>query len=261
MSRANYRAWTADELNLLSEAWVRGGLKAARAVLPGRSDYSIKGKAESLMLRLAGRKPYERYEPSEFVDAALKRAYAKGRPDLIALSKTLQRPKGWLKYRAGILGLRNELDRHGRHWSDAEDEIVRTGQDRGLGVPAIRKRLVQAGYRRSLTAVCCRLQNLELGFNRNWWTATQVAAIFNIDIHSVLRWIDQGWLTATRKQGPSAIMESEERRQLWAIRPESVRDFMLRHPGKWDHRRVRKEVLLDLLCPERFNTMASKEAA
>lgn len=260
--QVTYIPWTADEITALIEAWPRGGIKAAREALPGRSEDSLRGKADALNLTIPNRKKYERYAPSEFIDAALKRAYFQGRPDLPALEKTLQRPRGWLKYRAGTLGLRSQaVGRPDCNWLPAEDAIVVEGHDRGLSVTAIHKRLRNAGHQRSLNAVCCRIQVLDLSFNRNWWNARQVAAIFGIDSSSILRWIDQGWLAGKRSAGPSALVELEDHQKMWAIQPQAVRDFMLRYPEKWDHRKVRKEVLLDLLCPERFNTMATKEAA
>lgn len=259
--QATYLPWTAAERDALFEAWPRGGIKAARVVLPGRSDDSLKGKADALNLVIVGRKKYTRYEPSEFIDAAIKRAYLQGRPDLPALEKATGRPKGWLKYRAGVMGLRSQaVGRPECAWLAAEDAMIVAGQDQGLTVTTIHKRLRNAGHQRSLNAVSCRIQNLGLCFNRSWWTASQVAALLGMDVNSILRWIEKGWLTGTRKAGPSALVEPEERRKMWAISQQAVRDFMLRYPEKWDHRKVRKEVLLDLLCPERFNTMALKEA-
>jgi len=83
-----------------------------------------------------------------------------------------------------------------------------------------------------------------------------------MDSHAVLRWIDLGWLRATRQQGPGSVLNvTELQRVMYSVKPDDVRRFMLAHPEKWDHRRMKKEVLLDLLCPDRFNTAAMKDAA
>lgn len=35
---------------------------------------------------------------------------------------------------------------------------------------------------------------------------------------------------------------------MYRITPALLRRFLLQHPARWDHRKMQKEVLLDLLC-------------
>ena len=254
LTQKDYVYWTRAELDLLSDAWAKGGLKAAREALPGRSDDSLRGKAHSLGVTIAGRKKHERYKPSEFVDAAIRRAYLDGRPNLAELSKCVNRPRDWLKWRAGELGVRRQLAGGGAVWTDMEDAIVTEGSDAGLSITAIQARLKRAGFGRSVGAVGCRVVALKIGFSRNWWSANEVGELFGIDAHVVVRWIQAGLLRATRKSGNSNRSPTDERIKMHAIQPDDVRRFMIENPSAWDHRKMRKEVLLDMLCPSAMNT-------
>ncbi len=80
-----YKPWEAWELDALKEAWPRGAMKAAQAALPHRGETSIRGKANALHLVMAGRAAYRKQESSEWIDAALRRAY---RSSIPPLSKT-----------------------------------------------------------------------------------------------------------------------------------------------------------------------------
>jgi len=256
----SYQPWTREELDTLAAVWPNGAMKAALAALPGRGEHSIRGKVSALNLAYT---VYESVPQSDFVDAAIKRAYAKGRPNLAELAKTTGRNKGWLKGRAGVLGVRAMPTGTPKVcWSPEEDAILESGLNRHLSVSTIHRQLNRAGHSRSLTAIVCRSDNLGLRFSREGWSATQVAVIFDMDSHAVLRWIDLGWLRATRQQGPGSVLNvTELQRVMYSVKPDDVRRFMLAHPEKWDHRRMKKEVLLDLLCPDRFNTAAMKDAA
>ena len=236
----SYQPWTREELDTLAAVWPNGAMKAALAALPGRGEHSIRGKVSALNLAYT---VYESVPQSDFVDAAIKRAYAKGR--------------------AGVLGVRAMPTGTPKVcWSPEEDAILESGLNRHLSVSTIHRQLNRAGHSRSLTAIVCRADNLGLRFSREGWSATQVAVIFDMDSHAVLRWIDLGWLRATRQQGPGSVLNvTEPQRVMYSVKPDDVRRFMLAHPEKWDHRRMKKEVLLDLLCPDRFNTAAMKDAA
>lgn len=253
---SNRQPWTRAELDLLSVAWPKGGYREAKKVLPHRGHNSLAGKAASLTLRVLGR-GYDREGSTELIDAALKRAYKTGRPNLSELARSTGRKRGWLKYRASFLGL--TLHPRGAPnfpWLDEEDKILEDLLESGASAHTIRKKLYERGHVRSLTAIVTRVETLKLSFNRDFWTATDVARMFDIDTKSILRWIEKGWLYAKRVDGPSRAIESEtepERRKLWHISPDSIRRFMLERPECWDHRLMKKEILLDLLVPKKFN--------
>ncbi len=240
--------WQDWEVEALKTAWPRGALKAAQAALPHRSANSLRGRAERLGLKMAGRAVYRKQPASEWIDAALRREYRNAQPNLAKLSKELDRTRGWLKWRAGVLGIRKQARPYNRRWEPEEQRILEACIDAGHGVATIHKRLHKAGYARALTAILARLNAQNLPLTRNYWTANDVAALFALEVHSVLAWIHKGWLPAKRTPGPSCCDEIEERRQMYAITASNVRKFMLAYPHAWDHRRMRIEVLLDLLC-------------
>ena len=261
MARKNYLRWTREELDLLSREWPHGGLKAVRHLFPHRSDISLAGRASFLGLRITTRKTYTAYPQSDFVDAAIKREYANGRrPDLKSLEKAIGRPRGWIKYRAGVLGVRTEWTKGGRVWVKQEDDILEACRNAGMGVSAARARLKRAGYQRTLGAVCSRIDTLKLGFGREWWSLNEVAQLMGVDSHKVADWANAGLLRADRRIGNSNMGQPVlERYKMWSVTRESLQKFMLSHPERWDHRRMRKEVLLDLLCNS-FNAHALRAA-
>lgn len=255
-----YQPWTQAEIQALIDTWPHGGIRAARAALPGRTDQQLKGKSYALNLVVLGKKAYRRFETSEFIDAAIRRAYRTGKPDLAALEKTTGRDAGWLKYRAQVLGV--STVRGGRpncNWTPDEDALLSAGADQSLSVTTIQSRLRKAGHQRSLAAITSRITTLGLSLRRDAWTASDVSQIFDLDLHSVRRWISSGALPAKRCGGLTG-RANPDAETFWSIQPEAIRDFMLRNPEKWDHRRMRKEVLLDLLCGREFNAAVRKGA-
>lgn len=238
--------WSAAEVAILCEAYPKGGTRAVLARLPHLSIGSIRRKVELLRLRMPERARYRKQPSSEWIDAAIRREYKTGRPKLKVLARTLGREHGWVKIRAAMLGLCRS--KHGR-WTEAEDALLERCLDRSMAVSTIHKQFGAAGFQRSMSAIMSHIASRGLSFHRDFWTAQDVALALATDIHSVLDWIDAGKLAAARGPGPSAIREPvDSRRLLWQIKPQAVRRFMLAHPECWDHRKMRREVLLDLLA-------------
>lgn len=258
-----YRYWTRREMDALEEAWKVGGMKAAREALPHRSEASLRGKVDALNLNLPGRKRYERIPDSEmeWVDAALRRAYRDGRPDLVQLSLQLNRPKGALKSRACLLGLARPAARNGLEWTDDESRLLAECLNAGLAIRTVHKRFLRAGFKRSLTAIACRVSRSNLSWQRNFLVSTEVAVMFDVDPKIVHGWLRAGLLKAKRAPGPSSIRDVSDRDKLWQIQVEDVREFMLTHPERWEHRKMQQQILLDLLCGSDFNRHARQESA
>ena len=255
---ANAQRWTRAELDLMTEHWPKGGIRAVAPLLPHRSAESLRGKADFLGLYIAGRKRPEKYQPSEFIDAAIRRAYQTGAPNLSSLERATGRHRGWIKWRAAALGV--SITNGGNHapWSAAENALLRDGIDAGKSATTLHRALKLAGYHRSLSATATQIFKLGLSFTRDWWTARDVALMFATDHKSVVRWLENGWLVATKERGPSASRDAAA--TLWKIKPAAVRAFMLTYPEKWDHRRMNREILLDLLVPNALNRSATRES-
>jgi hypothetical protein len=243
--------WTPEDLALLEQTYISGGgLSAACAALPHRSRDSVRGKVEYLRLRIPGRESYRRQVSTEWIDAQIKRAYRNVEPRLKELSRVTDRTIGWLKYRAGVLGLRRVNDaRYNAPWEAEEQAILQDAVAAGRTVGAIHKRLRNAGFNRSLTAIQARISTLKLRTCRNGMTANEVAQLMGVDDHVVLRWLTQNKLRGERSVGTSiAAYIDEIQHPMWQISYSALRDFMLDWPGDWDHRKVGKVALLDILC-------------
>lgn len=258
MMAANAQRWTRAELDLMTEHWPKGGIRAVAPLLPHRSGESLRGKADFLGLHINGRKRPEKYHPSEFIDAAIRRAYQTGAPNLSNLERATGRHRGWIKWRAAAMGV--SITNGGNHapWSADENALLQDGIDNGKSATALHLALKRAGYHRSLSATATQIFKLGLSFTRDWWTASDVALMFAIDHKSIVRWLESGWLVATKERGPSASKDAAT--TLWKIQPEAVRRFMLAYPEKWDHRRLNREILLDLLVPKALNRSATRES-
>lgn len=242
--------WQPWELEALQTAWAEGGAKAAQQVLPHRTKESLRGKAFVLEVRVQGRAPYLKQPSSEWIDAAIKRAYRQPKPELKRLARELDREVGWLKWRAGVLGVRRVAEQPWRRWTEAEIDLLRDGIERGYALSTLHRRLRQAGFQRSLSAVADRVRELQLGWNRPWYSASEVGKMLGIASKSVAQWIEKGWLKADRGVGiasEACADDLETRRLQYQITMPAVRKFLISYPRVWDHRRVRIEVLLDLL--------------
>jgi hypothetical protein len=262
-TRHTYTRWTREELDIFEAAWRRGGLKAAQAALPQRSPASLRGKAYALTAHVDGRAPYRKTSPAdwEWIDAALRRAYRDGKPNLVQLAAQLKRPRGMLKSRACYLGLAKKADTD-RRWTAEEDALLQALIERGYAVRAIHKRMAKAGHPRSLSAIVSRVSKSDgLVWERDFLTAADVASLFGVDSKTALGWLRAGQLKGKRGQGPSSTREVTDERLLWQVRYDDIPAFMLAYPGYWDHRKISQEVLLDLLRPGELNRIARKEMA
>jgi hypothetical protein len=62
-----------------------------------------------------------------------------------------------------------------------------------------------------------------------------------------LKQIETGRLVAKKKAGLYSADQEVDEQTKYAIAPKAVTRFMRDHPAHWDHRRMNKAVLLDLL--------------
>jgi len=238
-----YVPWTREELDLLSSEWPKGGWRHVKTLFPNRSYSSICGKAVALQLRLEG-STYVKQEATEWTTAVIKRAYLNPYPDVKALAKSLNRTHGWVKYQARLLGVARNL--HNAPWTPEEDALLTECLEKTQALNTVYKKFRAAGFQRTLNAISGRVVALNGGWQRGFYTANDLATLFAIEVHSVLAWIRTGKLKAKRVSGPSCQEQGVE--SMWAVTPKAVRTFMLEYPVAWDHRRLQKEVLLDLLC-------------
>lgn len=241
--------WTIDNrVEALRDAWERGGIQEARPLFPDQTDEQIRSAAQRYKILRHLHRSHQPQELTPFIEAALRCEYRDGRPDLKVLSARLNVRRGWLKCQAQRLGLTRPA--RGRRWVAAEDAILEAGIEAGVSPQTIARKLQKAGFNRGTASVIHRKETLCWRLSRNTLTVRDVAKLFGADHKSVLRWINKGWLSAKRGVAFYAADPRESadpERQHWAISYGQLRNFMLRHFAEWDHRRMRKEILLDIL--------------
>lgn len=242
--------WTDAEIAIVQGAYPAGGVVGAQAALTeaghSRNYNQTKGICERLGLRVTGRHKHRKQASTEWIDAQIRREYATGRPRVKALARRLDREYGWVKWRCRELGVCRSKE---PRWTPEEDALLEECLEKSQSATVIGKKFHRAGYPRSVNAIRQRVETLGLSWQRGFWTASEVGRALAVDASVVCRWIDKGWLKATAGRGPSSDDSPLlDRKMLWQVKPGDVRVFMLNHPHEWEHRKMRKEVLLDLLC-------------
>jgi hypothetical protein len=141
--------------------------------------------------------------------------------------------------RARAIGLAHTKE---AYWSQTEEWVLqRWGH---LTDAAIRTKLEKAGYKRSLTAVNLKVRRLRIKQNLDGYSANRLAEAFGIDRHIIARWIRLGYLRAERRG--TARTEAQGGDMYW-IRRDDVRTFILGNPEEVDLAKVEKIWFLDLI--------------
>lgn len=89
---------------------------------------------------------------------------------------------------------------------------------------------------RSISAVVLKAKRLGISRRENVWTATNVAELFGVNIKTVVRWIDRGWIAGKKAPFGSGGQNGEYR--AWSIDDASVERFVRRQGWAYDWRRM-----------------------
>lgn len=182
-----------------------------------------------------GKTPKYRFTPE--MDAHLRTHYtgAIGQPARLAALWGV--PKWVVTNRAQFLGVARHGLRGGhRAWSDEDTSFVQ----RHAGLRHVE--WIARKLRRTVTSVAIKITRL--GLTRkldHGFTARQVADGIGVDSHVVGRWVERGWLVATRHEqngGPYPTYE------IW---PHDVRRFVMAHPAAFRLDRVDQLWFLDIV--------------
>lgn len=195
----------------------------------------------SLVLAGARRK---KWAADERVDAIIHEAYRKlieenDRKAIKAAAVEIGWPKHALIVRARDLGLSRVKE---ADWSVEEVEVLRLHAH--LGPTAIQKRLADAGFPRTRTGVVQKRKRLDLVGTGDGYSAHALAGLMGIDDHTVTRWIERGWLAATRRETERTEQQGGDAYWIWR---RDVRAFVMEHADEVDLRKVEKWWFLDLL--------------
>lgn len=247
-AEAPRRPWTGREEMILKRVYPAGGLQAAREALPDRSVSAIYQRAGVLQLRSPHKRtgvPRQRYQTSEFIDAAIRRAY-QVTPDkgtVARLAQTLMRPRWWVSKRATKLGLVVPRFKESP-WTPAELDIVQAHAHRSPAT--LRRTLQRHGFTRTETAIVVKLKRL--GADRtdpDHYTATGLADLMGVDVKTVTRWIETLGLVARRRGTDRTEQQGGDQ---WWIHRRDVRQFIIDNAAAVDLRKVDRTWFIDLLA-------------
>jgi hypothetical protein len=201
--------------------------------------------------KVAGTFPEERMEERNYkypsnprIDDAIKEAYRLFREcnDRTAIGNPASRigwPRHRINKRARAIGLSRTKE---ARWAPTEEWILnRWGH---LVDAAIQTKLKKAGYHRSLTAVHLKVRRLRIKQNLYGYSANQLAEAFGIDRHKIAAWIARGALPAERR---GTARTSAQGGDMYWIRRDDVRAFILKYPEEIELAKVEKIWFLDLL--------------
>ena len=228
--------WLTTEVATLRALYPRGGAKAVHAALQHKTLAAIRGKAAALRVKClvgstAGRFMPRRWDNRDDIDTMIREGYinAKAKGDCKALAERIGRPAWWVQKRASTLGLtrtnRTRLDA----WTQPELDLLDAWSM--CANKLIARKLREAGYARTETAVAVKLKRLKLDReNPDLWSATGLAPMFGVDPVTIASWIQKRGLPARREgSGPTAPLLIERAR---------LRKWIERNPERIDLRRV-----------------------
>lgn len=129
------------------------------------------------------------------------------------------------------------------YWSERELSILH--QNAHLTPTVIQRRLKKYGYHRTEVGIVLKRKRMRFLKNLNGHSAGSVAECFGIDIHSVSRYIENGWLRA-RKRGTNRT--AAQGGDSWHIKDKDIREFIINSVAVIDFRKIDKYWLVDLLA-------------
>jgi len=247
--------WTPREVQVIRERYLAEGLAACRALLPARSVGVIMAKAAKLGLKR--QKAHKAPKTSnEILDAAIRRLY-QATPSVGAHRDFCQRhgvTRQWVYRRAIALGVTVRMRKPGP-WSGAEDAILEAN---ACKCPEqISRELAKRGFSRTPSACADQRYRLGIGALRDrdpdHYSANDLARVMGVDTHVVLRWIERCGLVAT-------LDESHGARGVWRIHRAHLRAWLIRS-AEWDHRKCRREWLVEILSGPPVPVRGAKRGA
>lgn len=237
--------WRTHEVATLRALYPSGGSAAVYAALPYRSLSSIRAKANTLgvacqLPSTQGMRFARKYPPSEYLDQRIRDGYAAARSkgDYARLADALGRPRWWVQKRAAALGVTRTTQTRLDAWQ--ADEVALVERWATCTLPIIRKKLAQAGFRRSETAVAIKLKRLRVDrTDPDAWAPADLAQLLGVDPNTVRDWID--------RRGLPAVERAAGQQTRLLVRRKALRGWLKRNPRYVDLRRVDQPWFMDLV--------------
>lgn len=246
--------WNTAEQRILEAHYPIGGSAEVQRQLAEhgyeRARSAITTRASMCGIRfrgsLRGRSKGVRWRATEDIDRRIVALYAGPyrRGAVKALAAALGYPEWWVTLRASELGVARPSTR-GPDWTEAELAIVRENQPFGLEV--IARKLRAAGFARSRNAVALALRRRLRMSPRpsDRYSGTELARLLGIDSKTVGYWVRQGLLDAERRGSGRLAVQGGD---MWWIRHEDLRQFVLEHPHRIDLRKIADAEWFIALC-------------
>lgn len=109
----------------------------------------------------------------------------------------------------------------------------------------IQRKLRAQGFKRSIAAIDVKRARMRFREQHDPCSAQAVSKCFGIDVHSVLSWIEKGWLEAHKK---GTKRHGQQGGDEWIIKDKDIRDFIINNIGIIDIRKVDKWWFVGILA-------------
>ena len=160
-----------------------------------------------------------------------------------ALAAKFDIPRFAVSNRARKLGIL-PLQKKEPDWSEKELYILERNSH--LTAERVQPHLKRAGFHRTVQGIMVKRKRLRIsrtcmdGYNVN-----SLSECFGIDAHSIIRWIQKGWLKARRRGTARTAKQGGDE---YYITEGWVRDFVIKSVAVIDFRKVDKYWLIGLLA-------------
>ena len=128
-------------------------------------------------------------------------------------------------------------------WSERELHILEQGAH--LCAAVLRRRLLAGGFRRTETGIVLKRRRMRFLQNLRGQSATTLALCFGVDAKTVIRYIDKGYLRASKRGTARTLQQGGDE---WFIKDAAIKEFVQAYPEYVDFRKVDKIWFIDLLA-------------
>lgn len=156
------------------------------------------------------------------------------RPELAHLALKLGIPRWKIQQRARRIGAYQPRIKE-PPWSEQELHLLELNAM--YACETIQRRMKAAGFMRSIAAIDIKRARMAFRQQQDPTSCRAVSVCFGVDVHTIMRWIEKGWLRATKKGTKRLAVQGGDE---WVIKPKDIRAFVVEHVGVIDLRKVDK---------------------